>query len=478
MGSSLSTGQTRLRLLPLLLLLLLLLLAVALWFISTFLTSPAASTDGSVTTDGYSHVLSIYGTGPDRLHRPTEVASDSRGNLYVTDSFKHRVVVFDAEGGFVRAVGGPANVDGALKYPSAVEVDQRGRIYVTSSQPGKVVIFNPDGSIFNQFPVEEPLTLAISKDRLYIATSKGILIGDLDGNQVGQLLSAGRGEGQIDRPTGMAVDDDGSIYLADSLNYRFQAVDASGKSKWILGTQPDPEKAVIDRERQFGLPSGLVLAEDGLLYGIDAFNGEIVVLSTDGQQLGSYGAWGRQDGQFYYPTGIEQVGSERFAIADTFNDRVQIVGVPSPQPSAAIAARRGLPWLIPVALLALLFVLFRRQPLVVADLAGIRRAHEAGLLSELITQAKKLYVPEGTTEAATAVVGDDYELADVLVEVELDEHEEGDEAIMIARALRGRFGLRRVVIAVPDVGQETEAADYGIGILGDAAAAAGEPATA
>lgn len=477
MGSSLSIGQNRVRLLPLLLLLLLLVLATAMWFISTYLTSPAVSTDGAAATEGYSHLLTIYGSGADRLHRPTEVASDSRGNLYVADSFKHRVVVFDADGGFVRTVGGPANVDGALKYPSAIEVDQRGRIYVTSSQPGKVVIFNPDGSILNQFPVEEPLTLAITKDRLYIATSKGILIGDLDGNQVGQLLSAGRGEGQIDRPTGMAVGADGSVYLADSLNYRFQAVDASGKSKWVLGTQPNPEKAVTDRDRQFGLPSGIVLGEDGLLYGIDAFNGEIIVLSTDGQQLGSYGAWGRQDGQFYYPTGIEQVGSERFAVADTFNDRVQIVGVPSPKPSAAIAARRGLPWLIPVALLVPLFLLFRRRPLVVADVEGIRRAFEAGLLPELVKQSRKLYVPEGTVEAATAVVDEYDELTDVLIEVELDEHEEGDQAVAIARALRGRLGLRRVAIALPDRDQEAQAAEYGIGVLGDTPDSTAEPAT-
>ncbi len=452
----------------LLLLLALLLLAIGLYAVSVLLSDPVRSVDGEAETSGYRHVFSIYGSGPDRLHRPTEVAADARGDLYVADSFKHRVVVFDSEGGYVRTIGSPANVDGALKYPSSVKVDDRGRVYVTSSEPGRVVVFDASGSVLTAFDVPDPLTLAIRGDRLYVATSQGILIGDLDGRQVGQLLGRGKEPGQIDRPTGMVVGDDGTIYLADSLNYRFQAIDQKGEVIWTLGKGIDPSKATRDQQRDYGLPSGLTMGRDGVLYGVDAFNGEVILISRDGKQLGVRGSWGRQDGQFYYPSGITEAGSERFAIADTFNDRVQVVRIPSPRPSAAVAARRGLPWIAPALLLLALLLLLRRPVAVVSDAAGIGRARDRGLLRDLLANTRALYVPVGTTELLTALIAEEDGLIDALRQVEVSEDEQdGDPAVAIALALRGRFGLRRVAIAFPSVEQTEALEGTGIGVLGE-----------
>lgn len=448
-------------------LLALVMLAAALWYVSTLVADPVGSTEGAAKTEGYSHEFSIYGSGPDRLHRPTEVATDADGNLYVADSFKNRIAVFDSKGGFLRTFGSPANVDGALRYPSSVVVDDRGRAYVTSSEPGRIVIYKPDGTVLKALDVPDPLTMAIKGNRLYVATSKGILIGDLDGNQIGQLLSHGTEPGQIDRPTGIAVGDDGTIYLADSLNYRFQAVDAKGKSKWVVGTRPDGATAVTDKNREFGLPSGLVLASDNVLYGIDAFNGEIIMLSTDGDQLGTYGAWGRRDGEFYYPTGITQVGSETFAIADTFNDRVQIVGIPSPQPDVAITSKRFAPGLALLLPLLLLLLLFRRPVAVVIDTAGLRRADFLGALPDLLQETKVLYAPAGTLDDVAELIAARPRLAEVLLEVEVDDlADDEDPALAIGRGFRGRMGLRRVALAFPDSEQEDAASEYGIGAIG------------
>lgn len=470
MGRPLNAGRPTRSLNAVLVLIALLLLAVGLWVASTLVADPLTSVEGSAKTEGYRHVSSIYGSGPDRLHRPTEVATDANGNIYVADSFKHRIVVFDSKGAFIRTFGSPANVDGALKYPSAIEVDGRGRVYVTSSEPGRVVVFDSRGKLLTAFDVPEPLTLAIKGDRLYVATSSGILIGDLDGKQVGQMLSHGKEPGQIDRPTGMVVGDDGTIYLADSLNYRFQAVDDKGDVKWTLGKGIDPAKAVTDQQRDYGLPAGLAMGSDGVLYGVDAFNGEIIAISDDGTQLGVFGSWGRQDGQFYYPSGITQVAPERFAIADTFNDRVQIVGIPSPRPTTAIAARRAFPWLVPGFLLAALLLLVRRPVAVVADVAGVRRAHGRGLLPDLLANAKTLYVPVGAAEQLAPLVAEDDRLMDALREVEIDDRDaDTDPAVEIAIGLRGRFGLRRVALAFPSEEQAEAVAGRGIGVLGERA---------
>lgn len=455
--------------LPALVLVLLLSLAGTLWYLSETLGGPLSAADGRASTDGYDHVRSVYGNGSDRLNRPIEVATDSNGQVYVTDSFKHRVVVFDSQGAFVRTLGGPANVEGALNYPSSVRVDELGRVYVTSSEPGRIVVFGPGGDVVNQFEIPEPLTLALTSDRVYVATAAGILIGDLEGNQVGQLSSRGKTAGSIDRPTGLAVGDNGTVYVADSLNYRFQALSADGESLWIAGDGPDPETAVTDRTRSYGLPASIALGSDGLLYGVDAMNGQIVVLDPeDGSQIASFGEWGRQDGAFYYPTGIAQLAPELFVVADTFNDRIQFVGVPTPRPDALTFGKRSLPWFAPVILALALVPLLRRKPAVVVDVRGLRHADSMVLLAELLDHSRTLYCPPGTLAEVADLVDDEPRLTAALVEVEYDETGEFDSpALDIALQLRGRFGLRRVALAFPDDQLAEVAARHGVGVLGE-----------
>lgn len=467
-------GRRRL-VLSILLLLLLAAISAAAWYFASRMTAPLVSSQG-VDTEGYRYLKSVYGDGPDRLHRPTEVAVSSSGDIYAADSFKHRVVVFDSEGAFREVIGGPAKVEGELNYPGAIDVDGRGRVYVTSKEPGKVVIYSPQGEVLRQIPVEDPLTLAVTRERLYVATPKGILLGDLDGNQVGQLSGFGKEAGMIDRPTGMVVDESGTIYLADSLNYRFQAIDAKGKSLWTLGGPPDPKTAVTDRARKYGLPSGIALGSDGLLYGIDAFNGQLVVLTKDGEQIGEFGEWGRQDGQFYYPSSLAEVSSEVFVVADTFNDRLQFVGIPSPRPTVAVGIRRGLPWIAAAAALLAIAALVRRPVSVVIGPAGLRRAESLATLRELPDLARVLYVPEGTSEECRGLIESDEHLASVLREVELGETTEGrDPSVEVALRLRGRLGLRRVAIALPDPETAEEARRLGIGVLDDRVPAGASP---
>ena len=445
---------------------LLVLTAAALWYVSWRLSSPLTSAEGS-SVEGYRHVRSVYGNGPDRLHRPTEVAVDFSGNVYVADSYKHRVMVFSSSGAFVKTIGGPANVEGALRYPSAVSVDARGRVYVISSSPSRVVIYNVDGSVINEFEVDEPQTLALSTDRLYITTRNGILIGDLDGNQAGQLSGFGSEPGRIDRPTGLAIGQDGIMYVADSLNYRFQAIDSAGEPLWVSGDPiEDTGVAVRDDTRTYGLPSDITIGSDGLLYAIDAFNGEILVFDTSGEQIAMYGDWGRLEGQFYYPSSIAEVRPELFVVADTFNDRIQFIRIPSPAPTPAMQARRALPWLAGLAALALVLLFARRPVRVVTDAAGLRRADELGVTPDLLEKVKTLWVPEGTADEVTDLLVANEELAPALREVSIGDID-GDRgpAIELALRLRGRLGLRRVAVAFPGPVLAESARKQRIGVL-------------
>lgn len=284
---------------------------------------------------GYSHLFSIYGVGADRLVKPTEVAVDKEGNIYVADTMKSRIIVFNEDGDYVTMFGKKGKGKYDLEFPSAVSVDENGRVYVISYTLRKLVIFNKQHRPVWAIMIKEgPLTSIVKKGKLYVATRTGVMIGDLKGNLLTYFDRPGRRRGQFNRPTGIAVDDNGNMYFADSMNYRVQAMDKKGKPLWVVGKPFKYERGKpleeLERGRDFGLPQSLTLAPDGNLYMMDAFAGEIYIYDKKGKELGKVGEWGQEDGQFYFPAGIASAGGEKFAIADKFNNRVQVVRIPSP----------------------------------------------------------------------------------------------------------------------------------------------------
>jgi len=391
---------------------------------------------GAAKTDGYRHVLSIYGYEGDRLYRPVEVAVDKNGNIYVADSFKHRIVVFDSTGKFLTKFGeygeGPTN----LKFPSAVAVAPDGRVYVLCSAEDKIVAFR-DGKPFWVVNVEKPLAATIKKDRLYIATARGVMIGDLDGRLLASFGVRGAGSGMVDMPNGISVDDKGNIYVADSMNYRIQAFNKDGKPLWTLGKGPkDRRKAIQSTERTYGLPTGMTIDENNILYFMDAFNGEIVMADNKGKELKKVGSWGHDDGQFYYPGGLTYAGNRNFIVADKFNDRVQVLYIPSPRPEVLTQIPR---YSIPLA--ALLFValllawlLRRRKQVVAADSSFIDRAIAENKLPMLRDGFKKILVTEEAYETYKDQTHDGVALGELL---EVGKHDEG-----IAEKISEAFGIQ------------------------------------
>ncbi len=382
-----------------------------------YLLSKPPTNIGAKRLEGYNHEFSIYGFEGDRLSRPTEVAVDKNGDIYVVDSNKHRIVVFDSTGKFIRKFGKEGEKSTELQFPSAVAVAPDGRVYVLSSTQNKIVIyrnFKPDRVI----PVEKPLSATIKKSRLYITTARGIMIGDLDGEPIDSFGRRGSGIGLVDLPNGIAVDDKGNTYVADSMNYRVQAFSKEGKSMWILGKPPkSKQKAIKSIERTYGLPTGLAIDENDYLYFVDAFNGEIVIANNKGEEVEKIGSWGHDDGQFYYPGGIAYAGNRKFVIADKFNNRVQVVYIPSPaaERPAIRLARYAVP-LLPLLFLLLLaaWLLRRRGRVIVTEPTFLDWAIENDALAMLRDEFRVLRVAEEVYKAYEDRVEADIALADIL----------------------------------------------------------------
>ncbi|MEO8197110.1 MAG: hypothetical protein ABI689_10335 [Thermoanaerobaculia bacterium] len=86
-----------------------------------------------------------------RLDRPTNLAFDPKGNLYVTDIGRFQIVKFDRDGHFLSAVGKIGDTPGHFARPKGTAIDRNGLLYAVDAAFNNVQIFSPEGRVLMFF---------------------------------------------------------------------------------------------------------------------------------------------------------------------------------------------------------------------------------------------------------------------------------------------------------------------------------------
>ncbi len=94
-------------------------------------------------TSGHHHEL----TTPGDFAKPTNVAVDHEGNLYVSDTLNDRVEVFDPDGGFIRAFGKNGDGPGHFARPKGIAIDSDGHVWVADAMENRVQVFDQQGRL-------------------------------------------------------------------------------------------------------------------------------------------------------------------------------------------------------------------------------------------------------------------------------------------------------------------------------------------
>jgi len=92
-------------------------------------------------------VKTIGDQGPpeERLGRPTNLAFDPSGDLYVTDFLRIQILKFDRDGHFRAALGKAGDSLGHFARPKGLAVDREGRLFAVDAAFGNVQVFDRDG---------------------------------------------------------------------------------------------------------------------------------------------------------------------------------------------------------------------------------------------------------------------------------------------------------------------------------------------
>jgi len=191
---------------------------------------------------------------------------------------------------------------GQVNHPRGVAVGPDGNVYVLDSDNHRVQVFDAGGVFLREWG-----------SQCNLSTDVGCA--DLDGD--GPM---GYGDGQFQEPWGIAVADDGRVYVADTWNHRIEVFDSEGTflNKWGTYGQTTDAMSVF-----YG-PRDVAVDQDGRLFVSDTGNKRIMVFDQDGNYLNQWGQEGLEPGSFSEPVGIDVDLEGNIYVADTWNQRVQV----------------------------------------------------------------------------------------------------------------------------------------------------------
>jgi DNA-binding beta-propeller fold protein YncE len=175
------------------------------------------------------------GIAGDNFNRPTDVAWDAAGNIFVSDAYTNaRVVKLDKTGKFVKTWGAKGSGQGQFDMPNSIAVDAQGNVYVADLGNKRIQVFDNDGNFKTQFSdVGAPWAVCISPGAhqyLYSSNSNPpdsmdngeIYKMELDGKILGKFGTAGKLGKEFGTVNEIDCRNPNVLYVGELTNWRVQ----------------------------------------------------------------------------------------------------------------------------------------------------------------------------------------------------------------------------------------------------------------
>jgi DNA-binding beta-propeller fold protein YncE len=176
------------------------------------------------------------GLQADIFQRPTDVAWDAAGDIYVADGYGNaRIAKFDPHGKFIRSWGSRGIAQGQFNTPHGIALDAQGNVYVADAGNRRIQVFDGDGNFKTMFlNAGTPSAICISRGShqfLYssnsnppdnIDTDGEIYKMDLNGKLVGRFGRAGKLPKEFGTVNAIDCRSENELYVGELGNWRVQ----------------------------------------------------------------------------------------------------------------------------------------------------------------------------------------------------------------------------------------------------------------
>ena len=229
------------------------------------------SPDGQVLQTWGSYADRSAGDAPGgTFFEPWDVAIGLDGSVYVSDTWNHRIQKFTATGEFIKMWGyfGQGEAPDAFWGPRGLAVDAEGRLYVMDTGNDRVVVF------------------------------------DADGNSIAQFGTEGFDRGQLDEPTGIAIDQtSGKVFIADTWNQRIHIFIPSVGGTIFTPVQTWDIKGWLGESLE-NKPFIALSPANGHLYVLDPEGPRVIEFTQEGEYVRGWGDLNTGDQAFSIVSGI------------------------------------------------------------------------------------------------------------------------------------------------------------------------------
>ncbi|GAB4206291.1 MAG: TIGR03663 family protein [Roseiflexaceae bacterium] len=302
----------------------------------------------------------VFG-GPQALNQPRGIAVGPQGALYVADTGTHSIKIFNPDGTLRRSVGSLGSGTDQFNEPRGIAVDRQGNIYVADTWNARVVKLDPEGKVLTiwgtggqdigngqragitdgtvEGNARQPLDffgprgIAVDEQgRVYLADTgnKRIVVTDNTGNFLFQWGSKGNAPGAFNEPIGVAVDGMGRVYVADTWNSRVQVFERTPDDKinpipsvtwpmagWQPNTYDDPY---------------LTVSRDGDVYASLPGRNQVLKMDQRGVVSLRWGGRGTDTASLTLPSGLAVASDGSVVVVDRGNNRVMRFQLPTQNP--------------------------------------------------------------------------------------------------------------------------------------------------
>jgi len=308
--------------------------------VSTFAGNPPCNDDPDSQQSGQH--LGGFADGPGhtaQFNKPTGIAIDKAGNLYVTDSGNFRIRKITPEGEVSTFAGDGAEAQ--FESLNGIAIDAEGNLYVADASIRKIT---PEGVVSTFADIAAKDITIDSVGNLYVTVSHRIRkispereVTDVAGNNWFGLNNDSGDAALFDNPRGIALGTNGNLYVADVGNKRIRKVTLGGVVSTFAGKATFPWDDRLDgvgTEARFVSLGQITMGADGNFYLTDGdhirkatMKAEVTTVAGSARTGSGCGASYR-DGLAYQaifnsPGGMAAAPNGDIYVADTNNHRIR-----------------------------------------------------------------------------------------------------------------------------------------------------------